>query len=161
MWSFFMFVNMEHAMSRIREKSAQNMEPHMRAVEVARAILCAIPLDLARGESKGVWLRRASKLLGIAPAIGKRLYYREVVRIDADRLDLMRAQLNAMNISAAERRESLNELETRLAVIRSDQGSRAAGRSGEGAASPGRRGDGAGEGGLRAGKRAAAPVSRR
>lgn len=148
-------------MSRIREKSAQTMEPRMPAVEVARTILCAVPLDVARGESKGVWLRRASKLLGIAPAIGKRLYYREVTRIDADRLDLMRAQLNAMNESAAERRETLNELETRLAVIRSDQGSRASGRGSEGAAPAGGRSDGAGEGGMRAGERAAAAVPRR
>ena len=160
MWSLFMFVNMKHAISRIREKSAQNMELHMRAVELARSILCAIPLDLARGESKGVWLRRASKLLGIAPAIGKRLYYREVMHVDADRLDLMRAQLNAINESAAERRESLNDLENRLTVLRSDQGSRAAGRSGEGTAPSGRRGDGAGEGGVRASERAAAAVSR-
>ena len=77
-------------MSRNRQLSAQDQELHMPAVVEARAMLCAIPLDLARGESKGVWLLRASRLLGIAPALGKRLYYGELKRIDADTFFRMR-----------------------------------------------------------------------
>lgn len=95
----------------------------MPAVVEARTILCAIPLDTGRGESKGVWLQRVSRLLGITPSQGKKIYYQHIARMDADRLAIMRDRFDELQKGAAKRRELLDALDTRLATIRSGQGS--------------------------------------
>lgn len=82
----------------------------MPAVVEARTMLCAIPLDVSRGESKGVWLQRAARLLGLAPAKAKRIYYGEVKRIDADEFARMRNRLEQVKERANGNRERLNEL---------------------------------------------------
>lgn len=82
----------------------------MPAVVEARTMLCAIPLDVSRGESKGVWLQRAARLLGLAPAKAKRIYYGEVKRIDADEFARMRNRLEQVKERASGNRERLNEL---------------------------------------------------
>lgn len=82
----------------------------MPAVLEARSMLCAVPLDLSRGESKGVWLMRAARLLGLAPAKAKRIYYGEVKRIDADTFAGMRARLENLKAQADASREQLNAL---------------------------------------------------
>jgi len=82
-------------------------------------------------------------------------------RIDAHEMDALRAELNKLQESALNRRESLNEREERVAYLRSAQGGGSLDRGGEGTASAGGRGDGAGEGGLRAGERATSVVSGR
>lgn len=110
-------------MSRIRELSVQKAEPDMPAVVEARSMLCAVPIDLSRGESKGVWLQRVSRLLGLSPAKAKRIYYHEVKRIDADTFNHMRIQLNQLQERAEQRRETLDGLNARLETARSRQGS--------------------------------------
>jgi hypothetical protein len=92
------------------KKSVQTQERDMPAVVEARAMLCAVPLDLSRGESKGVWLQRAARLLGVPPAKAKRIYYGEVKRIDADEFARMRARLENLKAQANENRERLNDL---------------------------------------------------
>lgn len=82
-------------------------------------------------------------------------------RIDAHEMDALRAELSKLEEGAAKRRESLDELEARLAFLRSSEGSGSHGRGGEGTASAGRRSHGAGEGGVRAGEHAAAAGSGR
>lgn len=96
-------------MSRIREKFVQKREPSMPAVVEARTMICDIPLDVSRGESRGVWLQRASKLLGLTPAKGKRIYYGEVKRIDADTFNRMKT-LN-QRISSAKAAENRHQEE--------------------------------------------------
>lgn len=71
-------------MDQNRKKPDQNRKPHMPAVIEARTMLCEIPLDNGRGESRGVWLNRAARLLAITPSIAKGLYYQKKKRIDAD-----------------------------------------------------------------------------
>ncbi len=95
----------------------------MAAVVEARAILCAIPLDLSRGESKGVWLQRASRFLGISPSEGTKLYYRRKARMDADKLAAMRERLNELQEGAAKRRELMDELTIRTNELRRNAGS--------------------------------------
>ncbi len=111
-------------MSANRPKSVQTAEQHMPAVTEARAMLCAVPLDLSRGESKGVWLLRASRLHEIPAALGKRLYYREVKKMDADTLDRMRRrsqEIESLNrrieaLKAAEARHKEESHALRLAI---------------------------------------------
>lgn len=105
----------------------------MPAVVEARSMLCAVPLDLSRGESKGVWLQRAARMLGLAPAKAKRIYYGEVKRIDADTFARMRSRLDSLKEQANANNERLNELiYARHAIARSGQADRE-GRPGEAA----------------------------
>lgn len=111
----------------------------MPAVVEARTMLCAVPLDVSRGESKGVWLQRASRLLGLAPAKGKRIYYGELKRIDADTFAAMRKRALAIEslnqrISSAQaaenrHRKESHEIKESLGVLRVGRGPN--GRSGE------------------------------
>jgi hypothetical protein len=127
--SFVMPRMMERAMSRNWKKPVQKQEPHMPAVLEARTMLCDVPLDIERGESKGVWLLRASRLHGIAPALGRRIYYRLIKRIDADTFAQMKrrsAEIKSLNqridtLKNAERRhrENSNEIRRDLEIGRS------------------------------------------
>lgn len=77
-------------------------------------MLCAVPLEISRGESKGVWLQRAGRFFGLSPAKAKRIYYGEVKSIDADTFQRMRSSLDELNRSAAMRQERLNDVESAL-----------------------------------------------
>ena len=99
-------------MSRKCEKFSRVQEPHMTAVVEARTMLCAVPLDLSRGESKGVWLQRVSRLHGIAPALGKRLYYGELKGMDADVFAQMKRR-HAEILSLNQRIDALKNAENR------------------------------------------------
>lgn len=121
----------------------------MLAVVEARTMFCAVPLDVGRGESKGVWIQRVSKSLGISASLGKKLYYRLVERMDADTLASMRENFNQLQEGAVKRREILDGLEQRLADLRSNQGSGNLARYSEGTASTGGRSDGTGASGVR------------
>lgn len=92
------------------EKLSRVQERDMPAVVEARSMLCAVPLDLSRGESKGVWLSRVSRLHGIAPALGKRLYYGEIKRMDADVFARMKRR-HAEILSLNQRIETLKAAE--------------------------------------------------
>lgn len=106
------------------EKFARVQEPHMPAVVEARSMLCDVPLDTARGETKGVWLLRASRLHGIPAALGKRLYYRSIKGMDADvfaRMKRKNAEIASLNrridaLKAAEQQhqESAHEIRRTL-----------------------------------------------
>lgn len=144
---------MEVALSRISEKPVQSVEPHMPAILEARTMLCAVPLDMARGESKGVWLQRAARLLGLRPAKAKRIYYGEVKSIDADTFQRMRSSLDELKRSAARRQERLNDVESALGAI-----TRLAGESARQHVVA--RDAGCGEGGTASRPAAAAAVSR-
>lgn len=106
-------------MSRIREASAQKVEPSMPAVVEARTMLCAVPLDLSRGETKGVWLLRTSRLHGIAAALGKRIYYGERKSIDADtfnRMKTLNQRINALKTEERQARNHVDEIRKSLGV---------------------------------------------
>jgi hypothetical protein len=152
---FIMSHMMEAFMVRDRKLSVRIRKPKMLAVVEARSIFCARPLDTERGESKGVWIQRVSRELGITPSLGKKLYYRLVQRMDADTLTAMRENFNQLKERTAKREGMLHAIESGLSARRGD----IAGGC-EGAASAGRRGDGTSAGGVRAPGRANAVVSR-
>lgn len=131
----------------------------MSAVEAQQAIWSLAPRD---------WIgKRKAAISGVARRLGWdfartwNIAHGRARRIDADEMDALRAELNKLQESAIQRRESLNELEARVAYLRSLEGSGNSDRSGEGASPARGRGDGAGEGGVRASERAAAAVSGR
>ena len=103
-----------------REKIVQKQEPHMPAVVEARSMLCAVPLDVSRGESRGVWLSRVARLLGLTSAKAKRIYYGEVKRIDADEFARMRSRLEELHDRATETRGRINDLIYRSHEIERD-----------------------------------------
>lgn len=138
-------------MSRFRELSVQKAEPDMPAVVEARSMLCAVPIDLSRGESKGVWLQRVGRLLGLSSAKAKRIYYQEVKRIDADTYNRMRTQLNELQERAEARRETLNEIHRRIADLDPAGAGEAVRRDGGGVSPAGGRVHGTGTGGDGAG----------
>ena len=155
--ALFMETTMESRVSKRLQKTCKEL--HVPAVEAQQAIWSLAPRD---------WIgKRKAAIAGVARRLGWdfartwNIAHGRARRIDADEMDRLRAELQQLEEGATKRRETLNELETRLAAFRSDQGSRAADRSGEGAAPAGGRSDGAGEGGMRAGERAAAAVSGR
>src|SRR3954465_11704020 len=117
---------LEKPMSHYREKFPQKQEPKMPAVEEARTMLCAIPLDLARNETRAAWLRRSSGELGIPPALGERIYYREKKRMDADWLDAMRARFSSLQRRTQNLRGKVDEIERILNASREEEGDPAA-----------------------------------
>ena len=88
---------MEVALFQIRKLLVRNRKPSMPAVVEARTIFCAFPLDTSRGESKAVWISRVSRDLGISTSLGRKIYYRLVTRMDADRLTGMRERYETLN----------------------------------------------------------------
>jgi hypothetical protein len=119
-----MALTMEIGVSQKSEFLSQNLERRkmhaVPAVVEARDMLCAaVPFEPER-DTKRSWIRRASSALGIDPAKGKRIFYREVKRIDADTFARMRDRLDALQETAATRRERLND----LATLRSERRSR-------------------------------------
>jgi hypothetical protein len=139
---FLMQPMMESRVVQVRQLFVRNRKPKMAAVVEARAILCAIPLDLSRGESKGVWLQRASRFLGISPSEGTKLYYRRKARMDADKLAAMRERYNELQEGAAKRQELHDELKARTAILRSSHGSEDPRGSSRGTSPAGKRSDG-------------------
>jgi len=125
----------------------------MSAVVEARSILCAVPVDTARGESRGVWLQRCAAFFGLSNSEASKIYYRRKERMDADKLAFMREQLEQLEERTAQRRGTLDELQERLAAIRSSQGGRDRGGDSAPHASTGGRSDAGGDSGLRAGER--------
>jgi hypothetical protein len=115
----FMVQTMEVVVVKVPKLSVENRKPKMAAVSEARAILCASPLDMARGESKAVYLGRRARELGISNSLARRIYYRLVNRMDADTLATMRE----LQEGAEKRWGELNALEARIAEYRSAPGS--------------------------------------
>ncbi|HXJ76034.1 MAG TPA: hypothetical protein VNM37_24475, partial [Candidatus Dormibacteraeota bacterium] len=83
---FVMNTTMEVALVEVTKIPVQKGKPRMLAAVEVRAIFCAKPPNVERGETKGVWIPRRSAELGISPSLGKRIFYRLVKRIDADTL---------------------------------------------------------------------------
>lgn len=83
----------------------------MSALELARSMICAVPMDADRNETRGAWLRRTASLFRIPEAIGQRIYYRQKKRVDGDVLLQMHRQFKQLEQAAQRRREGLNELE--------------------------------------------------
>jgi hypothetical protein len=111
----FILNRMESGLVKRSKLSVENRKPKMAAVSEARAILCASPLDIARGESKAVYLGRRARELGISSSLARRIYYRLVNRMDADTLATMRE----LQEGAEKRWGELNALEARIAEYRS------------------------------------------
>lgn len=82
----------------------------MPAVLEARSMLCAVLLETERGESRGVWLTRAARLLAITPSIARGLYYQKKKRIDADTYLRMRDRLEDLKERADANRTRINDL---------------------------------------------------
>lgn len=150
---------MEASVSRERENLSQNQERKMSAVVQARDMICAIPITHA--DTKLSWLRRAGSLLGLNPSQAKKIYYREVKRIDADTFNRMRDQLDALKERALQRRETLNDLSNLIASARSLEGSGDIAGDRSGASPFDGRSDGKGEGGICPPQSAASTVSGR
>jgi hypothetical protein len=148
---------MKRGLVKMSKLSVQKRKPKMAAVAEARAILCASPLDIGRGESKGVYLTRRARELGISNSLARRIYYCLVNRMDADTLATMRE----LQDGAEKRWGELHALEACIAEYRSAQGSGDPGAGREGTADRGGRGAGEGEGGVRAGQHAAAAGAHR
>jgi hypothetical protein len=115
---------LEVPVSGFREKSVQKREQDMPAVVEARAMLCDVPLDVSRGESKGVWLARVSRLHGIAPALGRRIYYGERKTIDADtfnRMKTLNQRIAALKAEEQRHRKHVDEIKESMGVVRQRQ----------------------------------------
>ena len=82
----------------------------MPAVIEARTMLCAVPVDTTRGESRGVWLSRAARLLAITPSVARGIYYQKKKRIDADTYLRMRDRLDELKERADANRTRINDL---------------------------------------------------
>jgi hypothetical protein len=80
-------------------------------------MLCAIPLDLDRGETKGVWLRRVGPELGIGYSLARRLYYRLTDRMDADTLTVMRERFQRYQ----QRAQSLSDINQRIEALKAGE----------------------------------------
>lgn len=121
----------------------------MPAVVEARTILCAIPQDTLRGESRGVWLQRTAEFFGLSQSEAVKIYYRRKERMDADKLAVMRERLNQLEERAAQRQGMIDGIKEQLAYLRSTQGSRDPGgdRSGDGPLDSRGLGEGEGSGG--------------
>lgn len=108
-------------MAQKLELSVQNPEgPKMQTLAVVEArgmMIEAVRFDPAR-HTKEVWIREASGALDIHPAFGKRLFYGELKRIDADQFRRMRDNLDALQKKAARLRERLDAIEQ----LRADRG---------------------------------------
>jgi len=141
-------------MSKMLPKTCEGLQ--MSAVEAQQAIWKIAPRDWI-GKRKAA-ITKVARELGWKFARTWNIAHGRARRIDAHEMDALRAELNKLQESAINRRESLNELEARVAFLRSLEGGGNAGGSGEGASPLGGRGDGAGEGGVRAGERAASVV---
>jgi len=144
-------------MDKMSQKTGEDV--HVSALEAQEAIWSLAPRD---------WIgKRKAAISGVARRLGWpfartwNIAHGRARRIDAHEMDALRAELNKLQESAINRRESLHELEERVAYLRSAQGGGNADRGGEGTAPAGGRGDGSGEGGVRAGERAASAVSGR
>jgi hypothetical protein len=137
---------MEMPMIRLRQFLVRNRKPAMAAVVEARTILCAVPQDTLRGESRGVWLQRVAAFFGLSHSEAVKIYYRRKQRMDADKLDAMRDKLVELRQSAANRQGATDAIKDRLADLRSAHGGREAGRDRGGAGTPDGGSLGAGEG---------------
>lgn len=100
--------------------SGEKLYPHkgakMPGVLEARFHLCAFPRE--HGDSKSSYLRRAAAFFGLSYWQAKKIYYGEAKRIDADRLDAMRARMVALHERTATRRETLDGLRNRIEELR-------------------------------------------
>lgn len=109
-------------MSQSRYAPSRFQECKPRAVVEARDMICAIPR--AHDATKLSWLFHAAGQLAIHFRLAKKLYYREVKRIDADTMDRMRIRFEEIQEAASKRRELMNELAIRTKDLRSPQGGR-------------------------------------
>jgi hypothetical protein len=92
----------------------------MNAVGECRTWICAVP----RGpfDTRGTWLQQVGKIFGIHPKLASDIFYERRKRLDADTYNQMKEKLTALQTRTLERRETLNDLDIRLAALRSHQG---------------------------------------
>ncbi len=102
------------------QKPIRNLK--MNAVSECRTWICAVP----RGpfDTRGTWLQRVGKVFGIHPKLASDIFYERKKRLDADTYNRMRDRLVDLQERAAMRWETLNEIATRTAELRSAAGSR-------------------------------------
>ncbi len=141
-------------MSKMVQKTCEGLQ--MSAVEAQQAIWSLAPRD---------WIgKRKAAIAKVASALKWRfsrtwnIAHGRARRIDAHEMDALRSELNKLQESAIKRRETLYDLEERVAYLRSLEGGGSSDRGGEGSPPLGGQSDGAGEGGVRAGECPASPV---
>lgn len=98
----------------------------MPAVAEAREILAAFPFDPLK-HSKGAWLRAAGAFFRLTPSQAKKIYYREIKGIDADRLEAMRERHADLKAQANANQARLNELVFLRAALRTRESGDAVG----------------------------------
>lgn len=86
----------------------------MLAVDRARAMICAIPVETEHGESRAAWLRRVADWYRVSEALIVRLYYRQKKRLDADTLDGMIARHEVRIATLAALKEQADGNQARL-----------------------------------------------
>lgn len=101
-------------MKQFSQKSQQNQEGKMLAVDRARSLICAIPVQTETGESRAAWLRRVADWYRVSEALIVRLYYRQKKRIDADTLEGMLGRYEARMATLAALKEQANANQSRL-----------------------------------------------
>ena len=132
-------------MSDFREKFSPSRGKPMHAVVEARSMFRFVQRE--PDEPKGLWLRRAGRFFGLTPSQTKKIEYNEVKDLRASRLDAMRAKLNELQEGAQKRRETLDDIQTRLADLRSQEGRGTVHGHGGGISPAGQRVHGDGESG--------------
>jgi hypothetical protein len=128
-----MSANMEKPMSKMLPETCEGLQ--MSAVEAQQAIWKIAPRD---------WIgKRKAAIAKVASALRWRfsrtwnIAHGRARRIDAHEMDALRAELNKLQESAIQRRESLHELEARVSYLRSLEGGGNAYRGSEGASPSG------------------------
>lgn len=105
-------------MSRIRENLSRYREMKARAVDEARDYLAALPRS--HTQTRATWLHSGCRFFGISNSLGKKLWYREVERMDADTLLRMRERFDELKRAQIKRQELLNDAADLLTALRND-----------------------------------------
>lgn len=105
-------------MFRIREMPSRYREMKARAVDEARDYLAALPRS--HTQTRASWLHSGCRFFGISESLGKKLWYREVERMDADTLLRMRERFDALKEAQIKRQELLNDAADLLAAFTND-----------------------------------------
>jgi hypothetical protein len=156
---FFTLTSMEMSMARVPGKFVPpggKMNAAAEARQIVVDVMALVPRDYE--DNKSSLLDKAAGRLGITYWQAKKLVYREVKGVDADRLQRMRDLLNEAREAAARRQARANEIRNAVERHRSTGQVREADERVRPAPSPGdEEAPGSREGGPR-GRRAAAPT---
>lgn len=86
----------------------------MTAADDLRDMLIRLGGPLQHTDTKESWLRRVARLAGMSERQARQYYYREAKRVDADTYLRIQQQIVDLERTIANRKETLNALETLL-----------------------------------------------